>query len=230
MTTSAKILIVEDEVELAEIFRDYLYAGEYDVSMIHTGEGVVELVKSSPPDLILLDLMLPEVDGLTICKQVREFSNVPIIMITAKVDEIDRLLGLDIGADDYICKPAKPREVVARIRAVLRRTLQPTATTEVSQSPLEIDLNAFKATYDGVEIDLTRVEFRLLDLLNSNPGTIFSRNQIMKEIYNDGRVVNDRSIDSHIKNLRQKLSVISKLENPIRSVYGVGYKLELENS
>ena len=228
MSTQGKILIVEDEVELSEIFRDYLIAEGFDVALMHSGVDVVTTIRKSPPDLALLDLMLPGVDGLTICKEVREFSDLPIIMITAKVDEVDRLLGLNIGADDYICKPAKPREIVARVKAVLRRTKPDLDRAGISQ--LRLDHAQYLARWEDNEIELTRVEFRLLSLLAENSGRACSRSQIMERIYDDDRHVSDRSIDSHVTNLRRKLSEASQITNPIRSVYGVGYKLEIDGA
>ena len=225
MTYKAKVLIVEDEVELAEIFSDYLRLSDYEVDMMHTGAGVVDVVRDDPPDILLLDLMLPEVDGITICRKIRAFSEVPIIMVTARVDEIDRLLGLNTGADDYICKPAEPMEVVARVRAVLRRTMRPygSPTNEL----LQLDTMSYTVSWNGQELTVSKLEFRLLELLAKVPRRAYSRGQIMDAIYDDGRYVSERSIDSHVKNLRKKLAEVSGLENPIKPVYGVGYRLEL---
>lgn len=225
MSKSGKILIVEDEVELAEIFSDYLMAEDFAVAVTHTGAGVVESVRESPPDLLLLDLMLPEVDGVTICTQIRKFSSVPIIMVTAKVDEIDRLLGLDIGADDYICKPAKPREVVARVKAVLRRAGRDDEEREASF--LELVKTDHSARWNTSFIQLSPVEFRLLNLLSSEPGRVCSRKQLMETISEDGRYVSQRAIDSHIADLEKKLVEATGLEHPIQSVYGVGYRIDL---
>lgn len=220
-----QVLIVEDEVKLAELLRDYLLNEGYEVEMRHSGDGVVDAVRNNPPAMILLDLMLPGVDGLTICREVRAFSEVPIIMVTARIDEIDKLLGLDLGADDYICKPFKPREVVARVRAVLRRS---TIGFEKPLLPgLHLDTERMEATFDGKSLTLTQAEFRLLQKLVDNPHRVFSRQQLIDAIYDDYRVVTDRSIDSHVKNLRHKLAEVMPEQDPIRSVYGVGYKLEL---
>lgn len=227
MSAKSKILIVEDEVELSEIFRDYLIAEGYEVELMHTGEGVVDYVRNAGLDLILLDLMLPVADGLSICREVRQFSNIPIIMVTAKIDELDRLLGLDIGADDYICKPAEPREIVARVKAVLRRTNSNINT--VTLSKLKLDHTNYHAWWDDEEFEVTRVEFRLLNLLARKLGQVCSRSQIMEAIYDDGRYVSDRSIDSHVTNLRRKLVAISEIQNPIRSIYGRGYALDIDN-
>lgn len=225
MTPGAKVLIVEDEVDLAGIFGDYLRLSGYEIEMMHTGAGVVDAVRRDPPDIMLLDLMLPEVDGITICRGIRKFSEVPIIMVTARVDEVDRLLGLDIGADDYICKPAEPKEVVARVRAVLRRTMK--GQGQEPRNPLQLDAEHYSARWNDQELVMSRVEFRLLELLAREPRRAYSRSQIMDVIYDDGRYVSERSIDSHVKNLRKKLAAASGLENPIRPIYGVGYRLEL---
>lgn len=223
--TPLRILIVEDEIKLAALLRDYLVNEGYEVELRDNGEGVVEAVRSDPPALILLDLMLPGVDGLTICRELRSFSQVPIIIESARVEEIDRLIGLEIGADDYICKPFKPREVVARVKAVLRRSLLGFAPP--SLPGLQIDGDKMQATIDGHSLQLTQAEFRLLQTLVNQPRRIFSRQQLLDAIYDDYRVVSDRSIDSHIKNLRRKLASYLPDHDPIHSVYGVGYRLEL---
>ncbi len=220
-----RVLIVEDEVKLAELLRDYLLNEGYEVEMRHSGDGVVDAVRNDPPAMILLDLMLPGVDGLTICREVRAFSEVSIIMVTARVDEIDRLLGLELGADDYICKPFKPREVVARVKAVLRRSVSGFEKTLLPG--LHLDTERMEASVNGKPLTLTQAEFRLLQKLVDNPRRVFSRQQLIDAIYDDYRVVSDRSVDSHIKNLRHKLAEAMPEQDPIRSVYGVGYKLEL---
>ena len=157
-------------------------------------------VRQTPPDLILLDLMLPGVDGLTLCREIRRFSDVPIVMVTAKIEEIDRLLGLEIGADDYICKPYSPREVVARVKTILRRC-RPQRELQVldAESPLIVDESRFRASWRGKLLDLTPAEFRLLKTLSHEPGKVFSREQLLNHLYDDYRVVTDRTIDSHIK-------------------------------
>lgn len=219
-----RILLVEDEVQLAELMGDYLRAAHYRVEHLASGDGVIEAVRNRPPALILLDLMLPGVDGITLCTEIRRFSDVPIIMTTARTDEIDRLLGLEIGADDYVCKPYKPREVVARVKAILRRI--PAQSESLDQAKLLLNEERFVAVYQGSEKELTPIEFRMLRLLVQTPGRVFSRNQLFEAAYVDGRIVSDRTIDSHVKNLRNKLSDIAGDTQMIRSVYGVGYKLE----
>lgn len=221
--TIASILIVEDEIALAEVVRDYLLADGMSVEMLGTGAGAVALALTNQHDLVILDLMLPEVDGLTICRELRKSSDVPIIMTTAKVEEIDRLLGLELGADDYLCKPFSPRELVARVRAVLRRRPvgQP-AQSPVTNDRLIINGDRWQATLDGSQLDLTRREFSVLQALVSRPGRVFSRDQLLALAFPDDTEVFDRTVDSHIRNIRRKIASVSTWD-PIRSVYGVGY-------
>jgi two-component system, OmpR family, response regulator BaeR len=221
---SQHILYVEDEAKLATLIRDYLVAEDFTVTLLHSGDGVVDCIKNHFPDLILLDLMLPGVDGLSLCKKIRSFSNVPIIMLTAKVEGVDCLVGLESGADDYICKPARPREIVARIKAKLRRI----SFTQDTKLPLVLNYDQFSAFWHGQALELTRVEFALLKALASKPGWVYSRAQLLASVHYPGTQASDRSIDSHIKNLRKKLIDKSHIENPIVSVYGAGYKLEIE--
>lgn len=219
------ILIVEDEGKLAQILVDYLCQAGFETHCVDNGLAVIPWVKEHQPRLILLDLMLPGKGGLEICKEIRTFSSTPIIMITARVEEIDRLLGLELGADDYICKPFSPREVVARVKAVLRRgtRVEPQQTTG-----LTLDQSRYKATIHGMNLDLTAVEFKLLSLLAANPGRIYGRQQLMDHIYPDQRIVSDRTIDSHIKKLRKKMAVVDPDKEFIHSLYGAGYKYERE--
>ena len=220
-----RILLVEDEIDLAEMVRDYLLAEKYQVTLLHNGAEVIDHIKRHSPHIVLLDLMLPGKDGLTLCREIRTFSDVAIIMITARVDEIDRLLGLELGADDYICKPSRPREIVARVKAVLRRTFFRDTVIGHPQ-PLVLDESRYIASMNGQLLDLTVVEFRLLKLLSETEGRVYSRNQIIEKIYSDDRTVSERSIDTHIKNLRKKIGDASGGEPMIQSVYGVGYKWE----
>ncbi len=217
------ILIVEDEVKLAQLMSDYLHQSGFTTRCIGNGNEAVAAAQQTPFDLILLDLMLPGLDGIEVCKSLRRFSDVPIIMVTARVDEIDRLLGLELGADDYICKPFSPREVVARVKAVLRRT---TTTTDVTDDELVLDEVGYRALVCGQDIGLTAIEFRLLQVLREQPGRIFSRDQIMDRMYADARIVSDRTIDSHIKKLRKKMAAAPTRFEWILSVYSVGYKFE----
>ncbi len=218
------VAIVEDEPKLASLLENYLVKEGYTTSVYGDGAIALESLKGNEPDLILLDLMLPGADGLSICRELRKTSDVPIIMITARVEEIDRLLGLEIGADDYICKPYSPREVVARVKTVLRRFTR--SNTAKIDSRFVLNETTASATIDGQETTLTAVELQLLKVMSDKPGQIFGRAQLMGRIYPDGRVVSDRTIDSHIKKLRQKLSAVNDAVDCIHSVYGIGYKFE----
>jgi two-component system response regulator BaeR len=219
------IMIVEDEPKIATLLSDYLRAqGGFRSQIVERGDEALRWFHSEQPDLVLLDLMLPGLDGIEVCKQLRAESQVPIIMVTARVEEIDRLLGLELGADDYICKPFSPREVVARVKAVLRRG----EMTKAGKQPhgLEIDEEKFLARLNGMELGLTPVEFALLQMLTTHPGRVFSRDQLMNGMYPDYRVVSDRAVDTHVKNLRRKLAEASGVEEMIKSVYGLGYRFE----
>ena len=223
------VLVVEDELKISQLLRDYLERDGYHVTVQHSGEDTVETVRALAPALVLLDLMLPGKDGLTICREVRQFSEIPIIMVTARVDEIDRLLGLELGADDYVCKPFSPREVVARVRTVLRRAAHapPTRSEDaVSYRGVTLDLDRYRCEVEGTEVEMTPVEFRLLHGLIAHQGRVFSRNQLMDLCYVDERVVSDRTIDTHIKNIRRKLSAVLGEDDLIHSIYGVGYKID----
>lgn len=217
------VLIVEDEAKIASLLEDYLVQSGFEAAVIHDGSEVDDWLDNNSTDLMLLDLMLPGKTGVDICKDVRKESSLPIIMITAKVEEIDRLLGLELGADDYICKPFSPREVVARVKAVLRRTQ---STENLSDKGLVLDTDTYKASINGQDLNLTAVEFQLLKVLSDQPGRIFSRSVLVDKIYNDGRVVSDRTIDSHIKKLRKKIAEKLPDVELIHSLYAVGYKFE----
>ena len=231
--TQQNIIIVEDEEKIAELLADYLKNDGFSTRIIDNGNEAVAAIQQDKPDFVILDCMLPGKDGLTICKEVRQFSNVPIMMLTAKVDEIDRLLGLKLGADDYVCKPFLPREVVARVQAILRR-VQYTTSNQTKQAE-EIDTVSYRdiALYPkqyrcvvaGQTVELTPVEFRMLLTLATHPGQVYSRDQLIDKCYTDNRVISDRTIDSHLKNLRRKMAQVCA-EDMFHSVYGVGYKLE----
>ncbi|HEY4997975.1 MAG TPA: response regulator [Usitatibacter sp.] len=223
MTGDARILIVEDEPKLAKLLEDYLRASGYETDCVEDGRDVVPAVQRRRPDLILLDLMLPGMGGLEVFRAVRAIADIPVVMVTALVEEVDRLVGLELGADDYICKPYSPREVVARVKAVLRRGAR---EREEKAAGLVLDESRYEALLDGVLLDLTPVEFRLLKTLSSRPGRIFPRAELLDSLYADHRIVADRTVDSHVKNLRRKLEKVRAGEDLVRSVYGVGYKLE----
>ncbi len=224
MSDAQPILIVEDEPKLAALMRDYLEAAGYTTLCLDNGLHVVPAVRAHEPRLVLLDLMLPGRDGMQLCQDLRGFSAVPIIMITARVEEVDRLLGLELGADDYICKPFSPREVVARVKAILRRSPQ---LLDTSAPRLLIDEARYQASLDGITLDLTPLELRLLNTFARAAGRVFSRDQLLDHIYSDHRVVTDRTVDSHIRNLRRKLEQVCPGETPIESLYGVGYRFQL---
>lgn len=224
------ILIVEDEPNLAQLLQEYLEASSMRATTIDNGSDVEAWLNTNTPDLVLLDIMLPGKSGLDICKSIRKTSQLPIIMMTAKVEEIDRLIGLELGADDYICKPYSPREVVARVKTVLKRTFYQTnnndSATIAPTSGLEIKEQSNCVVVSGETVELTQIEFKMFLLLYSHPGRIFSRQYILDNIYNDYRIVSDRTVDSHIKKLRKKLHKAEPSKEIIRSVYGAGYKYE----
>ncbi|MDB5747223.1 MAG: two-component system response regulator BaeR [Massilia sp.] len=222
---SAAIFIVEDEPELAVLMADYVRAAGFEPTVFGDGAQALAAIRASVPALVVLDLMLPGLDGLALCRAVRAFSELPIVMVTARVEEIDRLLGLDTGADDYLCKPFSPRELVARIRAILRRARAPAAG--MPSMPVAIDGARRRVTVHGHPLDLTATEFELFAALARRPGQVFSRAQLLELVRQDYLDATDRAIDSHIKNLRRKIEAVAPGLDPIRSVYGVGYRFEV---
>lgn len=216
------VLVVEDETRIATILGDYLRQAGCRAELHSRGDEGLEAIRNRRPDLVLLDLMLPGMDGLSVCREVRKFSEVPIIMVTARAEEIDRLLGLEMGADDYICKPFSPREVVARVKAVLRRTRHKPQTAK----DLVVDEARQCVVAAGTRLDLTPTEYRLLQRLMANPGRVFSRAQLLDSLYDPDQDVSDRVVDSHIKNVRRKLTAALPGRELIHSVYGVGYRFE----
>ena len=220
------VLIVEDEKKLADVLIAYLNQNQFKVTHFESGNNVVDWVKTNQPNIILLDLMLPDVNGKDLCKEIRQFSMVPIIMVTAMIDEIDRLIGLELGADDYVCKPFSPKEVVARVKAVLRRSEGGLNHGEMHDA-FEVNDQTYSIKLNQDRLDLTPVEFRLLKMFLQSPGRVFNRDQILNNIFEDGRIVLDRTVDTHVKNLRHKLKTASPEHDYIRSVYGIGYSFEL---
>lgn len=218
------VLVVEDEPKLASLLADYLRAAGYDPVIVDRGDAALSAIAEHRPALVLLDINLPGMDGLSICKELRRTSALPVIMVTSRAEEIDRLLGLELGADDYICKPFSPREVVARVRAVLRRGRGP--EVEPANDLLRIDTDARRVELAGRPVALTGVEYELLRTLVERPGRVFSRAELLDRIYADYRDVSDRAVDSHIKNLRRKLDQGLPGRELIHSVYGVGYRYE----
>jgi two-component system response regulator BaeR len=220
-----RILLVEDDAKIADMVSNYLLMHDFDTEICSNGLDVVTRVRAQPVALVLLDVMLPGLDGMAVCAALRQFSNVPIIMVTARVDEMDRLAGLDTGADDYVCKPFSPRELVGRIKALLRRT-QGTLASPPATPALWVNETQQQLQWQGRPLPLTQVEFRLMRLLLSRPGQVFSRLQLLDSLHQDFRDVSDRAIDSHIKNLRRKLEQNGAITHSIASVYGVGYRLD----
>ncbi|HAH66923.1 MAG TPA: two-component system response regulator BaeR [Gammaproteobacteria bacterium] len=220
------VLIVEDEKKLADVLIAYLNQNQFKVTHFESGSDVVDWVKTNQPNIILLDLMLPDINGKDLCKEIRQFSMVPIIMVTAMIDEIDRLIGLELGADDYVCKPFSPKEVVARVKAVLRRSEGDLNQAEIYDA-FEVNDQTYSIKLHQDRLDLTPVEFRLLKMFLQSPGRVFNRDQILNNIFEDGRIVLDRTVDTHVKNLRHKLKTASPEHDYIRSVYGIGYSFEL---
>ncbi len=226
MNMNKKVLIIEDETQIASILKDYFQQSGFEVHILDSGAKAVETIKRLVPDALVLDLMLPDTDGLEICRQVRKFSNVPILMATAKVEEVDRLIGLELGADDYICKPYSPREVVARVKAVLRR-LAPEAMEDVlTAGPIVIQPSKYQVTVNGNDLSLTRSEFELLYIMAKQPGRVFSRTDLIANVHGYEFEGYERTIDSHVKNLRKKIAAVLNNKDVIQTVYGVGYKFE----
>ena len=225
----ARVLVVEDEPKMSALLADYLRAAGHEPECIADGRQVLAAWTERRHDLVLLDLMLPGVDGLTLCTELRKLGSVPILMLTARADEADRLLGLEIGADDYITKnPFSPREVMARVKAALRRSrAMHGALQDPGAAALQIDAEAWSASWRGHPMDLTPIEFRLLRALASHPGRVYSRMQLLDALHGDGREVTERAVDSHIKNLRRKLDQAGAGAERIASVYGIGYRYEM---
>jgi DNA-binding response OmpR family regulator len=219
------ILVVDDEKEILKLARDYLERAGFRVLGASEGVTALAVARGDQPDLVVLDLNLPGMDGLDVCRTLRQETDVPIIMLTARVDETDRLIGLELGADDYISKPFSPRELVARVRAVLRRTGADTRQAEILRvSDLEIHLAGHRVTRSGDLVELSRIEFNLLVILAQHPGLTYTRAQLLERIHGYAFEGYDRSIDAHIKNLRRKLEPNPSEPIYVLTVYGVGYK------
>lgn len=224
--TAGHILIVEDETKIADLLRDYLRKEGYAATCLSRGDQVVPQIRRRLPDLILLDIMLPGLDGTQVCREIRKQWNVPIIMITARVEEVDRVLGLELGADDYVCKPFSPREVVARVRALLRRTRPEPVDARLAWGPIVMNPESFRVEVAGQDVKLTPNEFALLRVLMARPGRVYSRSELVTRVQGHEYEGYERTIDSHVKNLRRKIAAVLPGREFIVSVYGVGYKLE----
>ena len=219
------VLVVEDEPQIAQIAVDYLKRAGYAVLAAGDGESAIATTRERHPDLIVLDLGLPRLDGVQVAKTLRAESNVPIIMLTARVDEDDRLRGLELGADDYITKPFSPRELVARVQAVLRRTGSSASTGDLLRlGDVTLDVPRVKATRNGMAIDLTTTEFHLLATLARHPGRVFSRPQLLDAVRGTEIESFERAIDTHIKNIRRKIEPDPRHPRYIETVYGIGYR------
>jgi two-component system, OmpR family, response regulator BaeR len=226
MTTPRHVLVVEGDAKIAHLLLVYLRSGGFEASAIDDGNLALAEIKRMPPSVIILQPMLPGLDGIGVCRAVRQFSDVPILMLTARVDEVDRLLGLDSGADDYVCKPFSPREVVAPVRALARRSDGHGGHGGAAPQAWVVDDSGLRISWRGQWLPLTPLEFRMLRLLLSRPGRVFARAQLLDSVHSDLRDVSDRAIDSHVKNLRRKIEAVDSGCNCIASVYGVGYRFD----
>jgi len=222
------VLVVDDEPKIVQIARDYLEHAGFAVLTALDGAAALATARGAQPDLVVLDLGLPGIDGLDVCRALRKESNVPIIMLTARDQEADKLVGLELGADDYITKPFSPKELVARVRAVLRRTEQALAGETLHAAGLELDLARMRVTRDGTVVEVTPTEFELLATLARQPGRIFTRGQLLDALHGVAFESYERAIDAHVKNLRRKLEPDPREPRYILTVYGVGYKLAEE--
>ena len=218
------VLVVEDDRKISDLLLNYLRASGYEAEAAYDGREALRRIEQQVPDAVILDWMLPGLDGVGVCQAVRRFSDVPILMLTARIDEVDRLLGLDTGADDYVCKPFAPREVIARIRALLRRAQ---GQVKTSSKPWVIDEASFRISWLGQWLPLTRIEFMMFRLLLSRPGRVYSRDQLLASAHDSQRDISDRAIDTHIKNLRKKVQTVDPNCDCIASVYGLGYRFDM---
>jgi two-component system, OmpR family, alkaline phosphatase synthesis response regulator PhoP len=219
-----KILVVDDEPKIVDICRDYLKAAGYEVVSALDGASGLAAARRERPDLVVLDLMMPEMDGLDVCRELRRDGNIPIIMLTARVEETDKLIGLELGADDYLTKPFSPRELVARVRTVLRRVGATPQTEVIRVGDLTLDRARYLAIMPGREVALTATEFDILATLANQPGRIFSRSQLLMAAHGVAFESYERAIDSHIRNLRRKIELEEGTPHYIITVHGVGYK------
>ena len=225
--TAEKILVVDDDVNICELFRLYLEKDGYSVIIVNDGMEAISAFQDSKPDLVLLDIMLPKLDGWQVCREIRKTSDTPIIMLTAKGETFDKVLGLELGADDYVVKPFDAKEVVARVKAVLRRTGgNPTETVkEVRYDKLVINLTNYELRVNGEQIDTPPKELELIYHLASNPNRVFTRDQLLDEVWGFDYYGDSRTVDVHVKRLREKLEGVSD-KWMLKTVWGVGYKFE----
>jgi len=222
MTT---VLVVEDEIEIARVVRDYLRNAGFEVIVVGDGGSAVASVRSSKPDLLVLDLGLPGRDGLDVAREIRRWSNTPIVMLTARGDETDRIVGLELGADDYVVKPFSPKELVARVRAVLRRMRTAERGEEVLRAgDVEVDTGKMRVSVAGTQVELTPTEFQLLATLVREPGRVFTRSQLLDAVHGVAIESYERAIDAHVKNIRRKIEPTPSEPRYLLTVHGVGYR------
>ena len=223
-----RILVADDDGHIREVVRFALAQGGFEVVEARDGREAIDRIASGGIDLVVLDILMPEADGLEVCRRVRKAGSLPIIFLSSKDEELDRVLGLELGADDYLSKPFSPRELLARVRAVLRRLREPPAAAPelLRRGPLEMDLGRHRCTWDGREVVLTVTEFALLRALLAAPGRVFTRDDLVDRAWGPGHAITDRTIDSHVRRIRQKLAAVGA--DPVETVYGVGYRLREE--
>lgn len=219
------ILVVDDEPKIVRLVRAYLEQSGFRVVPAHTGQEALDLFQTESPALVVLDLMLPDLDGMDVAREIRKQSQTPIIMLTARTEDVDRVAGLEIGADDYVVKPFNPRELLARVRAVLRRTSGAETMSTIRAGSLTIDLDSHEVRIDDRPIELTPMEFEVLTTLAEHPGRVYSRHQLMDVLYGQTYASTERTIDTHVKNLRRKLEPDPQRPTFVLTVHGVGYKL-----
>ena len=228
-TTPTRVLVVDDDPNVAEVVGRYLEREGFEVELLGDGQLGLERALAEPPDVLILDLMLPGLDGLEVCRRLRALAPVPVIMLTAKGDEADRVLGLELGADDYVAKPFSPRELVARVRGVLRRTAKgagvATAAAPAPPLPIAVDEGRMQIRYHGRLLELSRYEYGLLKTLASRPGHVFSRDALLERVWGNDTESMDRTVDAHVKTVRAKMKAIAPDEEPIRTHRGSGYSL-----
>lgn len=224
-----RILVVEDEKKIQDIIKSYLVRDGFHVDVVDNGRDGLDFVRQKEPHLVILDLMLPEMDGFDVMREIRKRSSVPIIILSARVDAEDRVAGLELGADDFVAKPFNPQEVVARVRSVLRRVGNEQPADLVSVGKLEVNIANAEARWDGALLPLTNTEFKLLGALASHPGRVYSRESLLEALRGASYAGDARTIDAHIKNIRRKLQEASLTEGQIATVPGVGYKLAIED-
>ena len=223
----SKVLVVDDDPGIVKLVRAYLEQVGFEVAVAYDGKKAMQIARNDRPDLVILDLMLPEMDGWDVCRALRKESDVPIIMLTARVEESDKLIGLELGADDYVTKPFSPRELVARVRSVLRRVEgMPARPESFSRADITIDLSRHLVEVRGQLTDLTPTEFDLLATMMEDPGRAFTRSQLLESVQGYAYDGYERTIDVHIKNLRQKIEEDARNPQRVKTVYGIGYKFE----